>query len=277
MLCKFDRPFFTCSSACFVLQTNFFEEVCIPGGSPFQQFGHDHADYHDLDNTKISLRYCADTEWAFETISATTSEQIDTTATTGTKINAGDDTCHERTILPFSFFGTTYTVIAFCSNGYLRFGSTLPLGPVENTAVFQSVKMIAAIWNDFMPQHDSQTHKDLYHETVGHLEKFRWHMLPQDEGGVQGVQGANTFMVILNTQDGSIDIIHNKLSSGSGIVGVSNGADSDHVPVDLAPNGQSGDHNVQSYCTGTSREAGGGCFLRESLLLTKNNKPKHQK
>jgi hypothetical protein len=234
------------TSSCDATKAEFHEEVCIPNGSPFQQFGAGHADYHDLDNTKIELRHCVGNEWAFETIAVTAAEHADSKASTGTQMNAQDDSCHERDIQAFRFYDVVYTKISFCANGYLRFGSTSPLGPTENAAVFQSVRMIAAIWNDFNPAHDTETHRDLFHETVGHLEKFRWHMLAEHTEG-----GTNTFMVILDTSDSSIEIIHNQLSSGSGLVGVSNGAGSAHVPVDLAPNGQGGDHNIQNYCTGT--------------------------
>jgi hypothetical protein len=242
----------TFSTSCDAQKDLFQYEYCMPEGSPYQQFGADHANYHDLDNTKIELRHCGGSEWAFETIAVTAAEDADMKAGTGTKMDAQDDSCHQRDIQAFSYYNTVYTQVMFCSNGYLRFGDSSGFSSYYGDLVdFRQWKTIAGIWHDFNPTHDTQSHRDLFHETDGHLEKFRWQMLA--EFHPQGTDGGmNTFMVILDSSDSSISILHGEIGSDEGLVGLSNGFGSNWVSVDFAPNGQDGDHNDHTYCVGSN-------------------------
>jgi hypothetical protein len=222
---------------------------CV-GGAPYEIFGPgdapgDHAttysdahalSHHDLDHKTIKFERCGGGNWRFKTTASTDSEIADTGCNScGTKLGLDDDHCTQVSIGEFFYFGESYTSVHVCADGYVHFGDEYS-SYYENVADFIQRKMIAALWDDFDPGQlttggTTMDVKDVYHQTEGHLEKFRWHMLPQYQRS-----GANTFMLTLDTSDFSVSISHNHVDSVDGLVGLSSGSSvaGDHIPVNFA-------------------------------------------
>jgi hypothetical protein len=213
----------------------FQSNVCTPTKYPFEHFTgrwsstSPGSDYHDLDHKTITFMPC-DNSYAHETTAATSAELFQTASTGGTKMNAGDDTCHSRTLSStFTYFGQPYNSVYFCSNGYISFGTYVgQYSPShsdwsESVSEFAGRKYIASIWDDFDPRHnywwsnnyDGQ--KGMYHQTVGTVDTFTWHRLKQ-----LGHSDQNSFAVSLDSSNGKITIIHGSVPTGDGIVGISN-------------------------------------------------------
>jgi len=231
------------------------------GGSPYELFGPGTADastanYHDLDHTTITFTRCGDQNWRFDTAASTDTEISDTGCNScGEKLALVDDNCAERTIGAFEYFGVTYTSVHVCSNGFLQFGGEPNSNYNENVEDFVANVMIAGVWDDLHPGEDTSDSKDVFHETDGTLEKFRWHMLPEYQAG-----GQNTFMITLDTTDGSVIISHNLIDAIDGLVGLSSGESGvfnvEHVPVNFKANTGSAASSDTFVMTGALNQVG---------------------
>jgi hypothetical protein len=249
---------------------HFHATVCAPPNAPYEIFTPGQADtdistadwhnHHDLDDTTITFMGCGNGAYAFETSTATDEEKADAVATSGFEWNAGDDTCIEREIQPFQYFGEEYTALHFCTNGHLSFSGNNE-DFTESVAEFQQHKMIAAIWDDHHPM-ASKANDQLYHDTVGAVEKFRWHMVPQ----YNDTPGTSSFMVALDTSTGRITITHGTIITTDGIVGLSNG-DGDLSPVDFKNDAGHG-----SYCaTPTGIACSVTCYVDARHIVRVNH------
>jgi hypothetical protein len=168
----------------------------------------------------------------------------ETFVTTATPLTAADDKCYPISLVnSFTFFDSSYSTVYFCTNGYISFDDHTSVASrssnnanqisngnnvndfsdfTESVSEFRSEKMIASMWDDFDSRYgdaDTST-RGLFHETVGTVEKFRWTVTPQYEAANSD---SNTFMITLDTTDGTITITHGRVDALDGIVGVSNG------------------------------------------------------
>jgi hypothetical protein len=128
----------------------------------------------------------------------------------GTLLTQGDDTTAYADIgFEFNFYGSTYTGVNVCSNGFMSFSFTstayvngaIPSAAVPNDAVY-------AIWDDF----NFATRGQCYYATLGTAgidQRFivQWTDVPQFGG-----TDSNTFQAVL-FQDGAIELRYGNISA----------------------------------------------------------------
>jgi hypothetical protein len=131
-------------------------------------------------------------------------------ASVGTLLTQGDDTTAYADIgFEFNFYGSTYTGVNVCSNGFMSFSFTstayvngaIPSAAVPNDAVY-------AIWDDF----NFATRGQCYYATLGTAgidQRFivQWTDVPQ-----YGGTDSNTFQAVL-FQDGAIELRYGNISA----------------------------------------------------------------
>jgi uncharacterized cupredoxin-like copper-binding protein len=102
----------------------------------------------------------------------------------GTALVLGDD---ETTTLPlpfsFTYYGTTYDVISVCSNGWIAMGDEYYID-FKNTAIPAALgpyAMIAPLWDDHDPEHESSSGIFYSYDSVNHRFIVEWSRLESSE------------------------------------------------------------------------------------------------
>lgn len=130
-------------------------------------------------------------------------------STTGTQLTQGDDTSVNAPIgFNFEFYGTVYTSLNVCSNGFIQFGGTstaftntaIPAAAAPNNAIYP-------LWNDY----NFSTGGQCYVQTLGTAGVdqrmiVQWNGVPR-----YGQTDANTFQAVL-FENGSIEFRYSTIT-----------------------------------------------------------------
>ncbi len=139
---------------------------------------------------------------------------------TWSDLDLGDDTGKFQVLSPaFTFYGTEYSQVYICSNGFLDFdiASNSPnyCSFGENLDGLFDHPRIAALWDDLYPGNDGAA---VYFETIG-SGSAAVHVVTFDQVPEYRNQGSNTFQVALHS-DGTIDITYLDCNDSDGLVGI---------------------------------------------------------
>ncbi len=160
---------------------------------------------------------------------------IDTTQTQyqGTSLNPTDDQTFVVN-LPFTFkyYGTNYTQVSICSNGWLAFGSTTSTAytntGIPNTALPNAA--VYALWDDLYPAYSGQPGDVYYYNhSAAHRFVVEWFRVPH----IGNQSTMETFEIILYdpvyyptpTGDGEIVVqYYNAMQETDNTIGIENSA-----------------------------------------------------
>jgi len=198
-------------------------------------------DGSNYDNTYNNLPVAANTHWdeyikggssgggstANYTMSSTT-YSWDASATTATGCTGDDQAVTVNIGFTFNFYGTNYTTVNICSNGFLNFGTTSTAyspASIPNTAAPNA--MIAALWRDLNPSGGG---------TITYYSSSSKFVVSYNAVKNYSNTSTQTFQVIL-TPDGKIKVQWGSITtSESYSSGVENAAGSVGVAATAAAN-----------------------------------------
>ena len=135
-----------------------------------------------------------------------------------------DDRCWVYDLpFPFPFFGTTYTSVYVCSNGYLDFADSFP-DYSNTTDELKASARIAPLWDDLRTHGSAQAGEDIYiHQPDASSVAIRW--VAETYSGSRPVD----FAVVLHA-DGSIELRYGSGNAGvTPTVGISSGSQGQFV------------------------------------------------
>ncbi len=115
----------------------------------------------------------------------------------GTTVNLGDDAvAHINLPFDFQYYGSSYSEVTVCSNGFMNFGyhtssayinSSIPSGSTPNN-------IVAAFWDDLNPSQGGQV--CYYYDASSHRFIVEWYQVPHFYN-----TGQYTFQIILQDPD----------------------------------------------------------------------------
>ena len=148
----------------------------------------------------------------------------------GTILTLGDDqTGHANLPFNFMYYGTNYSEVSICSNGWMAFGyttsTTYTNAGIPGTGNPQT--MVAAFWDDLNPNNGGQI--CWFYDQANSRYIVEWYQVPHYGSG----GGPETFQIILYdpsvyitpTGDGNLLVnYHTQANSGSCTLGIENSA-----------------------------------------------------
>jgi hypothetical protein len=162
--------------------------VTIPVGSPNDPIGADgygYYAYEDCDDSAPSPVY----SWT---------EVSPLLGGTGTLVNVGDDATTSMDMpFPFKYYGTVFTRISICSNGWVAMGNT-SVSTNANTGIPDTggpPNMIAAFWCDLDPVAAGGGKIYRYYDATGHRFIIEWSGVEHYSDAGTGLP--ETFQIIL--------------------------------------------------------------------------------
>ncbi len=144
----------------------------------------------------------------------------------GTNLGLGDDAAASVSLpFAFPFYGSTYTSMSVCSNGFIVFGGS-DTAYQESLEAHFDLPRISALWDDLNPSAGGSVTSKVVPGAVA----ITWQGVFE-----YGTSSPNTFQIVLR-DNGDIQIAWDGITVADAIVGLSdgNGLDATFEPADLS-------------------------------------------